>query len=263
MRVRQIILNLMSNAIKFTPSGSVSLRAQVEGQNVRISVTDTGIGIPEQALAYIFDRFEQAERDTDKHYGGTGLGLDISKQLARMHGGDLTVQSAVGQGSTFSFTLPILVDVPSSALPEKPSAPESSAKSLPTFSQTLASTILLVEDEASLRDMMRRTLEGTGYVVVDVQDGSQVIDLAGGLLPELIMLDIRLPNVNGWQLLEELKANPETAPIPVIVCTVSEDEDRARELGAALYLHKPFSADELLACVEEFLPQSVATNKGD
>src|SRR5258708_4007207 len=115
-RVRQIILNLMSNAIKFTPSGNVTLRAEVEGQDVRISVTDTGIGIAEQALTHIFDRFEQAERDTDKHYGGTGLGLDISKQLAVMHGGDLTVQSVVGHGSTFTFTLPVY-------LPTHPSPP--------------------------------------------------------------------------------------------------------------------------------------------
>jgi DNA-binding response OmpR family regulator len=129
--------------------------------------------------------------------------------------------------------------------------------------ETLASTVLLVEDEASLRDMMRRTLEGAGHVVVDVQDGSQVLDLASGLLPELIILDIRLPNVNGWELLAELKSDAETSAIPVIVCTVSDDQDRARELGAALYLQKPFSPDELLACVEAFLPQTVISGKGE
>jgi signal transduction histidine kinase/ActR/RegA family two-component response regulator len=263
MRVRQIILNLMSNAIKFTPSGSVTLQARAEVGNVRVSVIDTGIGIPEHALAHIFDRFEQAERDTDKHYGGTGLGLDISKQLARMHGGDLTVQSMVGQGSTFSFTLPIMENAESAALPEQTQPAESHARTLIAASDMLASTVLLVEDEASLRDMMRRTLEGAGHVVVDVQDGSQVLDLASGLLPELIILDIRLPNVNGWELLAELKSDAETSAIPVIVCTVSDDPDRARELGAALYLQKPFSSDELLACVEAFLPQTVITGKGE
>ncbi len=261
MRVRQIILNLMSNAIKFTPSGSVTLQARVEEGRMRVSVIDTGIGIPEHALAHIFDRFEQAERDTDKHYGGTGLGLDISKQLARMHGGDLMVHSTVGQGSTFSFTLPIVEQ--SVALPEKTQPAESHVRTLAVPPETLASTVLLVEDEASLRDMMRRTLEGAGHVVVDVQDGSQVLDLASGLLPELIILDIRLPNVNGWELLAELKSDAETSAIPVIVCTVSDDQDRARELGAALYLQKPFSPDELLACVEAFLPQTVISGKGE
>lgn len=261
MRVRQIILNLMSNAIKFTPSGSVTLQARVEEGRMRVSVIDTGIGIPEHALAHIFDRFEQAERDTDKHYGGTGLGLDISKQLARMHGGDLTVHSTVGQGSTFSFTLPIVEQ--SVALPGKTQPAESHVRTLAVPPETLASTVLLVEDEASLRDMMRRTLEGAGHVVVDVQDGSQVLDLASGLLPELIILDIRLPNINGWELLAELKSDAETSAIPVIVCTVSDDQDRARELGAALYLQKPFSPDELLACVEAFLPQTVISGKGE
>src|SRR5207248_3073842 len=101
----------ISNAIKFTNTGSVTIDARVDGQFVRVSVIDTGIGIPEKAQTAIFDRFEQAESDTDKHYGGTGLGLDISKRLSQMHGGDLTVHSIVGQGSTFSFTLPIVPDM--------------------------------------------------------------------------------------------------------------------------------------------------------
>jgi signal transduction histidine kinase len=107
-RLRQICLNLMSNAIKFTTSGSVTLTARGEGDFVRISVIDTGIGIPEEALATIFNRFEQVQHDTDQQYGGTGLGLNISKQLCMMQGGELTVQSVVGQGSTFSFTIPVL-----------------------------------------------------------------------------------------------------------------------------------------------------------
>src|SRR5262249_28171233 len=110
MRVRQIILNLMSNALKFTESGSVTLTARAYGEMVSISVVDTGIGIPESALAGNFDRFQPAENDNDKKYGGTGLGLDISKQLRLMHGGNLTVTSEVGRGSTFTVTLPIAAD---------------------------------------------------------------------------------------------------------------------------------------------------------
>jgi signal transduction histidine kinase len=259
-RVRQIILNLMSNAIKFTQTGSVTLHAHVADGNVQISVIDTGIGIPEKALNLIFDRFQQAEHDTDKQYGGTGLGLDISRQLARMHGGDLTVESTVGRGSTFSFAVPILVE-PVEEQPEIP--PATLAKPLATVPEGVAPiyTILLAEDEVSMRDVMRRALENAGHVVVDVQDGADVLDMATGLLPDLIILDVRLPNVDGWHILESLKQDPETASIPVVVSTVNEDEDHARELGADLYLRKPFSTEELLACVQDFLPYSLETGE--
>jgi signal transduction histidine kinase/ActR/RegA family two-component response regulator len=260
-RVRQVILNLMSNAIKFTHTGSVTLKAAVEGKFVRISVIDTGIGIPEKALPHIFDRFEQAERDTDKHYGGTGLGLDISKQLVKMHGGEITVASVVGQGSTFSFTLPLSVEQAIEG--EKP--PETTA--IKAFSTAIENfmphTILVVEDEASMREMLRHTLEDAGHVVVDIQDGAQVVQTTLGLLPDLIVLDICLPNLSGWDALAELKRNPETAHIPVIVSTVNDDQPHAMALGAALFLHKPFSADELCACVQELLPNKlVDTDKG-
>jgi signal transduction histidine kinase len=262
-RVRQIILNLMTNAIKFTPTGSVTLRAYVDGSVVRVEVTDTGIGIPEKALAHIFDRFEQAERDTDKHYGGTGLGLDISRQLARMHGGDLSVRSQVGKGSTFAFTLSIMTEQ-QAALPEDLSANVNSPAVSPLASTDIeVYTVLVVEDESSMRDMMRRTLESAGHVVVDLQDGAQVIEMAGGLLPDLIVLDVRLPNISGWQLLKDLKRNAETASIPVIICTVADDEERAKELGAELYLRKPFSSDEFLSCVQGLLPYSLEAGSGN
>jgi CheY-like chemotaxis protein len=261
MRVRQIILNLMSNAVKFTQTGSVTLQARVVDSTVQISVIDTGIGIPEKALAHIFDRFQQAEHDTDKHFGGTGLGLDISRQLARMHGGDLSVKSMVGHGSTFSFTLNI-----SDAQHIGPEVPVVKSVKMLSSAQAEANqiyTILLVEDEVSMRDMIRRTLESAGHVVADVQDGADVLDAVTGLLPDLVILDVRLPNVNGWEILKDLKDNVDTASIPVIVATANEDEGHATQLGAELYLRKPFSPDELLACVEELLPTSLEAGKGN
>jgi signal transduction histidine kinase/ActR/RegA family two-component response regulator len=261
MRVRQIILNLMSNAVKFTQTGSVTLQARVVDSSVQISVTDTGIGIPEKALAHIFDRFQQAEHDTDKHFGGTGLGLDISRQLARMHGGELSVQSMVGHGSTFSFTLAI-----SDTQHLGPETPVVKSVKILASAQAEANqiyTILLVEDEVSMRDMIRRTLESAGHVVADVQDGADVIDAVTGLLPDLVILDVRLPNVNGWEILKDLKNNVDTSSIPVIVATANEDEGHATQLGAELYLRKPFSPDELLACVEELLPTSLEAGKGN
>ncbi|HLY29118.1 MAG TPA: ATP-binding protein, partial [Aggregatilineales bacterium] len=198
-RVRQIMLNLMSNAIKFTQTGSVTLRARVENQVVHISVIDTGVGIEEKVLPYVFDRFEQGGRDIDKYYGGTGLGLDIAKQLAQMHGGDLTVQSQLGQGSIFTFGLPLadsqqLKQTPAEIQPTTTEEIASTVQILMPSQSIAPQSILLVEDEESMRSLMRRVLEEAGYVVVDAQDGEQAMKMAYGLLPDLIILDVRLPN---------------------------------------------------------------------
>jgi CheY-like chemotaxis protein len=252
----------MSNAIKFTETGSVTLQARQEGQVMRISVIDTGIGIPEKAIAHIFDRFEQATHDTDRHYGGTGLGLDISRRLIRMHGGELVAESTVGQGSIFSFTLPISTE-PVTEERELSHSITSSAKTLRPVKNVVVQGILLIEDEASLRDVMHRTLQEVGYMVFDEHDGAQALEMASGLLPDLIILDVFLPNLNGWELLESLKNNPDTASIPVLICTANDDEGRATALGAAGYLRKPFSPDELLANVFALAPLSPETHEGD
>jgi signal transduction histidine kinase/ActR/RegA family two-component response regulator len=250
MRVRQIILNLMSNAIKFTETGTITLSAKQDGERIRISVTDTGIGIPAEALPVIFDRFKQAEQDTDKRYGGTGLGLDISQQLSKMHGSELTVQSEVGRGSTFSFTLPLATD---QAAASKPGESPTSVRIFDNADYDDLQTVLLVEDDAATRTMLRRVLENAGYLVVDTGSGNNVMDMASGLLPSVIILDINLPERNGWSILTDLKADPETASIPVIVCTVDPDEDRSAVLGAALHLRKPFEASDLLARIQQVL----------
>ncbi len=250
MRLRQIVLNLMSNAIKFTETGSVKLTAKQDGERIRISVIDTGIGIPAEALPVIFDRFKQAEHDTDRRYGGTGLGLDISQQLSKMHGSELTVESEVGRGSTFSFTVPLAADQLAAASPAE--AP-SSVRLFEEVDYENIHTVLLVEDDAPTRTMLRRMLENDGYVVVDTNNGGNVMELAIGLLPSVIVLDINLPNRSGWDVLQELKADTETEAIPVIVCTVDPDEDRSVVLGAARHLRKPFEAGDLLASVHYVL----------
>ncbi len=263
MRVRQIILNLMSNAVKFTEAGSVTLSARVKGQFLIISVSDTGIGIPEKSLSRIFDRYQQAEQDTERHYGGTGLGLDISKQLSQMHGGELIVQSIIGQGSTFSFTLPLAT---SEQLVEthRLESPERVATIFdPTaVNMTNPSTILLIEDEASLRTMMRRALEGVGYMVIDTEDGAQANEMAVGLLPDLILLDVQLPNLDGWKVLKGLKEHPETAALPVMVCTgrdVTGLTARGEVPEATAYLAKPFTPEQLITSVQKVLAQPKIT----
>ena len=252
MRVRQIILNLMSNALKFTESGSVTLMARADGDFVKISVIDTGIGIPESALAVIFDRFQQAENDTDKKYGGTGLGLDISKQLSLMHGGNLTVTSEVGRGSTFTVTLPIAAE---QVAGEHGSTPRLDAD-MQIFEGAADSDremILLVEDDMNTRRLLRTILEQANYVVVDTNTGEEALDLAGGLLPAAIILDVYLPDINGWDVLQMLKQNAETAIIPVIVCTADEDRLPQDDLYPSYYLRKPAKPDALLNKVDQAL----------
>jgi signal transduction histidine kinase/ActR/RegA family two-component response regulator len=253
MRVRQIILNLMSNAVKFTESGSVTLSARAAGEFVEIAVSDTGIGIPDKALAVIFDRFQQAEKDTDRKYGGTGLGLDISKQLSLMQGGDLTVTSEAGRGSTFMVKLPIArqgVQVSAELLADATEANNLTHADMTNNAEP--QIVLLVEDEVNTRHLLRQTLENVGYVVVDTSSGSEALNIAEGLLPDLIILDVFLPDANGWQLLRKLKANPETQPIPVIMCTADDDiPETARQLQPMYYLPKPFTPELILDFVDE------------
>jgi CheY-like chemotaxis protein/anti-sigma regulatory factor (Ser/Thr protein kinase) len=238
IRVRQICLNLLSNAIKFTNSGSVTLRAEVVGDWVAISVIDTGIGIPEEGRSAIFDRFGQISSGMITQTEGTGLGLDISKHLSRMHGGDLNVQSQVGKGSQFTFTLPIAT---------------SEQLEMNNFANDEVFSILLVEDEMSMRDLLRRALELAGYLVIDTHDGALVMELALGLLPSVIILDVNLPNTSGWEVITQLKNTPETAAIPIIVYTASSDRQRALELGASQFIAKPTTPDDVIKAVREHL----------
>lgn len=252
MRVRQIILNLMSNALKFTDTGSVTLQARQDGDFVNISIIDTGIGIPESALEVIFDRFQQAERDTDKKYGGTGLGLDISKQLSMMHGGNLTVTSEVGRGSVFTVRLPIVAEQVATADGSAPRL-DTELQVFDTIQNSTQEMILLVEDDMNTRQLLRSILEQAGYVVVDTNTGEEALDLASGLLPAAIILDVYLPDISGWDVLQMLKQNPETAIIPVVVCTADENKIPADDLYPSYYLRKPATADALLKQVEQAL----------
>lgn len=252
MRVRQIILNLMSNALKFTETGSVTLMARQDGDYVNISVTDTGIGIPQPALEVIFDRFQQAERDTDKKYGGTGLGLDISKQLSLMHGGNLTVTSEVGRGSTFTVRLPIAAQ--SAVVTDGQDASLDADMQVFTGTQdAVPDMVLLVEDDMNTRQLMRSILEQAGYVVVDTHTGEEALDLASGLLPAAVILDVYLPDISGWDVLQMLKQNPETAIIPVVVCTADDNRLQPDDLYPSYYLRKPATAEALLKQVEQAL----------
>jgi signal transduction histidine kinase len=254
LRVRQVLLNLLSNAIKFTDTGSVTLRARVEGQYVNIAVIDTGIGIPEDALKTIFERYEQVRGQ--KSSLGTGLGLDISQRLAEMHGTRLMVESIYGQGSTFAFQLPLTT--PEQDLERVPTLPSRSAMGIKIFataaasSQTLAQSILLIEDESKTRKQIHDALEAAGHLVVDAHEGSLALELAVTLQPDLILLDAQLSGTNANEMLRALAENPVLQGIPVIL--LGEPVDATPT--AYPFLSKPIQINALEQAVQATLYQS-------
>jgi len=216
VRVRQILLNLLSNAIKFTSAGSVTLQAEiVDNALIRVSVIDTGIGISAETLPFIFDRFEQANQETSRQYGGTGLGLDICNQLTRMHGGQLTVTSKVGQGSVFSLTLPITADQTRSVDQFSSSKYNSIRIFKPpiTESSSEAALILVVTDTNNTVRPVQTVLEEAGYLILVAYDMAQAVGMARDLIPDLIVV----VGVDDHPLTEALSGNAEASAIPVFV----------------------------------------------
>jgi signal transduction histidine kinase/CheY-like chemotaxis protein len=261
MRVRQIILNLMSNAIKFTEQGSVTLHAHGAAQQVVISVNDTGVGISDHALSSIFDRFQQGDTETSKRYGGTGLGLDISKQLSRMHGGDLTATSVVGQGSTFSFTLPVAQSTHETAVTPTGDDVLGVRKVFSSNTVVMAGwTIMVVEDEVGLINVLRGHLEASSYTIVSTRDGETAPEMALAILPNTIVLDAYPSKIDAWHVLAALKAAAETRAVPVIICAPQPDHERALGLGAVCVLSKPIPPAVIVSKIRA-LQHSLQTNR--
>jgi PAS domain S-box-containing protein len=244
-RVTQILTNLLSNAHKYTPAGgAIRVAAERQGRQIRIDLQDTGIGMTPEEQAQLFTRFFRASNRTTQEVGGTGLGLVITRSLVEMHRGTIEVVSAAGRGSTFSFTLPI-AGVMSSEL-----APDTQNSSEPV---TGTGTILVVEDEPDIANLIRRYLERAGYDVLLATTAAEARRLARGENPDLITLDIMLPDANGLTLLEWLKAEEATRLIPVLALSMLADDNRAKLLGAVDYLTKPVHERSLVDRVATIL----------
>jgi len=242
-RVRQVILNLLANAAKFTEEGQITLRANANKEHVIISVHDTGIGISPEDQAILFQEFSQVDASATRRAGGAGLGLAISRHLVEMHSGRIWVESEPGVGSTFTFTLPV-------AGPEAEWIEEPKALAGLTISPD-RKLILAVEDDGGVITLYKRYLEKHGYQIVGLGEGEQAVRWARELSPYAIILDVLLPDKDGWAILEELKSSRETRQIPLIVCTiVSDGEARALSIGAADYLIKPILEEDLLHSLE-------------
>ncbi len=251
-KVRQALFNLLSNAAKFTHHGEIALRVQSERANgedwVRLAVSDSGIGIPPEKLDRVFDEFSQAEDSTNREYGGTGLGLPISRRFCRMMGGDILLKSTVGEGATFTIRLPREVAPKQSGVEEAPLA----TKSAPGA----ARTVLVIDDDPNALDLLERTLQEANLHVATASDGREALRLARSLHPVAITLDVAMPGMDGWEVLRELKADPATHDIPVIMVTMTDDRSLGYALGAAEFLSKPVQRAKLVQMLDRYAPDS-------
>jgi PAS domain S-box-containing protein len=243
-RVRQALLNLASNAVKFTEKGTVTITAArhttAAGDNVSLQVTDTGIGMTPEQIGRLFQDFEQADASTTRKYGGTGLGLAISRRFCRMMGGDITVQSTPGRGSTFTIQLPVTT-APEElrAIADRTPLPAAPVKS------DRKATVLVVDDDETVREFMTRFLERQNYDVATAANGIEALALAREMRPAAITLDVMMPDIDGWTVLAALKGDPELAGIPVILLTIVDEKQRGYTLGATDYMVKPVDRERL------------------
>jgi PAS domain S-box-containing protein len=237
IRVRQILLNLLSNAAKFTDEGEITVDASVQPgpagrSEILVSVTDTGPGIGPEDQAKLFQPFSQVDDSPTRKTGGSGLGLSISQQLIQMHGGRIGIHSTLGKGSTFYFTLPIFR--------ERPETGEDSQKKI----------VLAIDDDPQVIALYERYLQPQGYQVIALTDPSRAKERARQLKPFAITLDIMMPGYDGWTVLNDLKSNAQTRDIPVVICSIIEEQERGFSLGAADYLLKPILEEDLLNALD-------------
>ncbi len=248
VRMRQCLFNLLSNACKFTEKGRIVLEVRRErGQQpeqIVFRVTDSGIGMSPEQMANLFQPFTQLDASSTRKYGGTGLGLSITKRYCELMGGTVQVESERGKGCTFTMRLPAELR----PAKREPAAPE--PDHVAELSEEQAAVILAIDDEAGVREWMRRSLAGPGRRVVTARSGKEGLELARELRPSVVILDVVMPGMDGWAVLSELKSDPELAQIPVIVATILDDRDIGFALGAADFVNKPLERGRLLELVE-------------
>jgi signal transduction histidine kinase len=241
-RLRQMLLNLLSNAIKFTPSGGrVTVRAGVADGWVEMAVADTGVGIAPPDLGRLFGEFQQLDPETGRRPEGTGLGLALTKRFAQLHGGTVTVTSERGKGSTFTIRLPL-------AAPAHSARPANAAG--PAIDPD-GPLVLVVDDNAQATEILGRTLERGGFRFEVARNGVEALDMARRLKPMAVTLDILLPGIDGWEVLNRLKEDPATRNIPVVVISVVDKPALGRALGAIDYFVKPVDGKALLSRLEQ------------
>ena len=252
-RLRQIILNLLSNACKFTERGMVTLKVtrQAVGDAgwIEFSVADTGIGMTEEQIGRLFQEFSQADSSTTRKYGGTGLGLAISDRLCRLMGGSIAVTSQPNIGTRFTVRLPA---GPMKATRDERDGPEAVAAATDSGSRGETNRILVIDDDPTVRDLMRRMLSRDGFEVITAKNGAEGLALARELRPSVITLDVLMQEMDGWAVLQALKADADLYRTPVVMLTVLDEKQKGFDLGASGYLNKPIDRGELATQLQRF-----------
>ena len=279
-RMIQVVINLISNAVKFTETGSVTCRATANNDELVVEIVDTGIGIAPEDREKVFERFKQVgDLLTDKPKG-TGLGLPICKQIVEYHGGRIWVESELGKGSTFCFTIPLSSDASGGLAPG--SEPTQASYNIDTLLRELkqqvatttkglservesgeqslapeasANIVLVVDDDPSIRELLRQSLEEEGYEVREAQNGMDAISLAKAIAPDLVVLDVKMPQIDGFDVAAILKNDPQTMQIPIIILSIVEDRERGYRVGVDRYLTKPIDKTQLLGEIGLLLEQ--------
>ncbi len=266
-RLLQVLINLISNAVKFTRTGSVTIRARVQNDEMVIDIIDTGIGIPPEYQETVFEKFKQVGDTLTDKPKGTGLGLPICKQIVEHHQGRIWVESEGEGRTTFSFTLPLTLES-GFHLPEKlnlQTLVQQLKQNIVQHPENLHSdrpkTILVVDDEAHIRSLLRQELEASGYEVREAKDGMEAIAQVKAAQPDLILLDIMMPQISGFDVAAVLKNDPNTMHIPIAILSIIEDKQRGYRLGVDRYLTKPIDREDLLNQIGFLLSQKTSKKK--
>jgi len=240
-KLRQALFNLLSNAAKFTENGRLMLEVKMLPERVvSFAVSDSGMGMSAEQVGRLFEPFTQGDSSTSRKFGGTGLGLVISRRFARMLGGDIGVESELGKGSTFTLTLPENAQL---------EAKKSEEGAVVAADQEHAGTILVIDDEVAVHEILSRTLKKQGFRIQSAMNGEEGLRLARKLRPQVITLDVMMPGMDGWAVLTLLKSEPALADIPVIMLTIDDNRNLGYSLGAAEYLTKPIDRERLASVV--------------
>jgi PAS domain S-box-containing protein len=259
VRVRQIVINLLSNAIKFTARGGIHAEMSLHGEGGwRFVVRDTGVGIRQEAVGLIFERFRQVDGSTTRQVGGVGLGLTIVQQIIRLLGGHIEVSSVYGEGSTFDVRLPLNTQQPAPEQDDDDRRPARAASPPETHPARAAEVagrsegdearplVLVIEDDPDAASLLAETLEGAGYRVLLAESGAAGLELAREVAPSVITLDIMMPKMDGWSVLRAIRADESIARIPVVICSIVDNRPLGYRLGASDYLVKPVSPERLV-----------------
>jgi signal transduction histidine kinase/CheY-like chemotaxis protein/peptidoglycan hydrolase-like protein with peptidoglycan-binding domain/HAMP domain-containing protein len=266
-RLIQVAINLISNSVKFTDTGSVTCKANRIGSEIKISIIDTGMGIAEADQPKVFEKFKQVGDTLTDKPKGTGLGLPICKQIVEHHGGRIWVESELGKGSTFSFTLPLEVaaesEVNITTLEVNTFIEQLKEQVSPTLTtgSSHTKTIMVVDDDANIRQLLRQQLETEGYAVKEAKDGREAVTSAKLEPPDLIILDVLMPDMNGFDVAAILKNDPMTMSIPIAINSGVEDKQRGYRIGVDRYFIKSSDSEVMLEEISLLLSQGASKKK--